>query len=498
MRNASLRALPRSMRGRSEQRRLALALVVAGVLWLLAGLLLAPAVARAGSAEGIDASELSAAIEAADPGDTITVAGGVYQGNLVIDKPLTLVGLDWPTIDGQNAGTVIRVTAPGTVIRGFRIVNSGDSLEQENSGLAIEAPDVLIEGNRLEETLFGVYFSEAHNGILRDNVIQSKDLDVPRRGDPIRIWQSNDVLVENNQVIDGRDVVLWYSERLTLRGNLITGGRYGLHFMYCDDALIEDNTLTYNSVGVFLMYSRRLHMMHNTVAFNRGPSGFGVGLKDMDDAILTGNLILDNRVGAHLDMSPREVDSIGRFEGNVFGYNDIGVELQPSVRRNEFFDNSFIENQEQVAVGNGAQPGQNSWTVADRGNYWSDYAGYDADGDGQGDVAYRSERLFELLMQEAPELRLFLYSPASNAIDFAAKAFPFVRPQPKLVDEQPYTAPLIPTEPPALPAGGYQLWLLLALVLIGSSLGLLGLARFQPKRYQFPAQDGRIALRETS
>lgn len=51
-----------------------------------------------------------------------------------------------------------------------------------------------------------------------------------------------------------------------------------------------------------------------------------------------------------------------------------------------------------------------------------------------GDIPYRSERLFESLMDENPELKLFLFSPSAMAIDFAAKAFPGVRPETKLED----------------------------------------------------------------
>ena len=340
------------------------------------------------------------------------------------------------------------------------------------------APNVTIENNRFENTLFGIYLKEAHNSIVRGNVITSKDLEVQRRGDPIRLWFSTDVLVEDNVVDNGRDVVLWYSERLTIRNNTVTNGRYGLHFMYCDDATIEHNRLLNNSVGTFLMYSRRVTMRNNTIAGNRGPSGYGVGLKDMDDTVIVDNLFLDNRIGAHLDTSPREIDSIGHFTGNVFGYNDIGVEMMPSVRHNQFSGNSFVENEEQVAVAGGGTLRENSWTVNGAGNYWSDYAGYDADADGQGDMAYKSERLFENLMQQEPMLRLFIYSPASNAIDFASRAFPMVKPQPKLEDEQPYMAPMIPVGP-SLPEEAHQGWIVLALLLIGAALLLAGLPRLQ-------------------
>lgn len=434
----------------------------------------------------VPASELAEAIAAAAPGDTIHVDGGVYSGSLLVDKSLTIIGRNWPVIDAGSLGTVVRVMAPNTTISGLDIRNSGDSLDQENAGIDVSAPNVTVVGNRFNETLFGVSLSEAHGSVVRDNVIHSmSDLDVARRGDPVRIWSSNDVVLEGNTIDAGRDVVLWYSERLTVRDNDITNGRYGLHFMYCDDAIIAGNRLLHNSVGAYLMYSRRLDMNHNTVAHNRGPSGYGVGMKDLDDARVVENLFLDNRVGAYLDGTPREVDGTGLFRENVFAYNDIGIMLLPSVKGNELYDNSFVDNEQQMAIaGSGAQPESNAWTVGGRGNYWSDYGGYDADGDGRGDMAYRSDKLFENLTEAHPDLRLFLYSPAINAVEFAAKAFPLVKPQPKLVDEVPLTAPIIPSGAPELPRGDGSAWWGLAPVLLVLALAIALWPRWRQRHYR--------------
>lgn len=420
---------------------------------------------------------LQEALAEAQAGDLIEVYGGTHQGPLVIDRSLTLVGHDWPVIDGAGQGTVIKLLAGDVTLRGFVIRDSGSSLDQENSGIAVEGPGAVLENLRLEETLFGIYLREADGGVIRNNVIVSKDLPVPRRGDPIRVWYSDDVLIENNLVNKGRDVVLWYSERLTVRGNQVSNGRYGLHFMYCDDATIENNLLLDNSVGTFLMYSRRLNLFGNTIAGNRGPSGFGVGLKDMDDAVIRDNLFLDNRIGAHLDNSPREINSTGHFEGNVFAYNDIGVNLMPSVRNNAFGGNSFVDNEQQVSIaGGGGQAEANDWTAGDGGNYWSDYVGYDADADGSGDVPYRSERLFENLMDQNSTLRLFIYSPVEQAVEFAARAVPFVKPQPKLTDSRPLMNAQVPAGLPPLPEADQRpMWLSsLALFLVAAMLILLG------------------------
>lgn len=429
--------------------------------------------------------DLNAALAEAEDGDRIDVYGGTYSGPFLVTTSVELVGHDWPVLDGQGKGSVISLQAAKTRLEGFVIRNSGDSLDEENSGIEGLADHLLIVGNRLEDTLFGIYLKEASNTIIRGNQIFSKALLLARRGDPIRVWYSNQVLIENNIVMDGRDVVLWYSEQLTVSGNQISRGRYGLHFMYCDDAYIHENLLMNNSVGAFLMYSRRLRLEGNTIASSRGPSGYGIGMKDLDDAVVWGNLFFSNRIGAYLDNSPREVDSIGTFSENVFAFNDTGVYMLPSVRNNLFYSNSFIDNQQHVGVGGGGLLKGNTWFDQETGNYWSDYAGYDAGQDGIGDVAYVADRLFENIVDRYAELRLFIFSPASLAIDFAAKAVPLVKPEPKLVDEFPLMDPFIPEGLPALPAPRQSALAQSGLVLLGLSLGVL-LAVSIPRKTKGP------------
>ncbi|MGE0494364.1 MAG: nitrous oxide reductase family maturation protein NosD [Vulcanimicrobiota bacterium] len=424
--------------------------------------------------------DLAAALAGAPPGARVEVRGGIHPGNFRLDRPVRLVGLDRPVLDGQGHGTVVRVTASDVTVTGFVVRGSGDSLDAENSGIAVEAPRATIEDNRLEDTLFGVYLRKAPASLIRANRITSKDLPLPRRGDPIRIWYSNRVRVEDNLVERGRDVVLWYSEHLDVHRNSVKDGRYGLHFMYCDDARVESNILRNNSVGAFMMYSRRVQLRRNRITGNRGPSGYGVGLKDMDDAVLEGNLLADNRIGASLDNSPREIRSTALFRRNLFAYNDVGVKLLPSARRTMYTENSFLDNQEQVRVDGGGRLEDNCWAVGGRGNYWSDYHGFDRDGDGLGDLPYRSERLFEDLTTAHPSLRLFLMSPASQAIDFAAKAFPVVKPVPKLADASPMMEPVWPEVPSAQAQAPERLALAGAGLLL-SGLLLSGLGRLNFK-----------------
>lgn len=404
-----------------------------------------------------ESPSIAEAIKRAVAGDTILVDGGIHAGPLVINKTLHLVGRGEAVIAGPGSGTVVTLSAPGCRLSGLTIRGSGNLLASENAGLLVRAANAVVENNRFEDVLFGICLQRAPGSVVRGNRARGKPLSIARRGDLIRIWYSDGVTIENNDIQGGRDVVLWFSKDLVVRGNTIRHGRYGLHFMYCHDAAVQSNVLRDNSVGAFLMYSRDLRLNHNWVESNRGASGYGIGLKDMETVQIADNVMTDNRAGIFLE------NSSGIFERNLLAHNDIGLLIQPSARGNTFRDNSFVENGEQVsAEGQSGTNTANTWNA----NYWSDYRGYDANDDAIGDRPYLPTHLFEQLTNRNSALRLFAGNPSTAAIDFASQTFPIFQPRPKLVDEAPRMSPL--ASPVASPPrhGNRLLW-------FGSAMGML-------------------------
>ena len=423
---------------------------------------------------------ITAALADAQPGGTIEVRGGTYPA-LVVDKSVTLEGVGWPVIDGGGNGTVVTLSAPGATFRGFEVRGSGVEPDHDHGGITLTGSHILVENNRLRDVLFGIFVSQADDAIVRGNDITSKaQYAEGRKGDGLRLWYSQRVTVEGNHVHEARDAIAWYSTDLVFRDNTIEHGRYGIHLMYSNGAQIERNRILNNSVGLYIMYSNDVVLRDNLIRGQRGPSGYALGFKDADNIEVTGNAIVDNRAGAFLDGLPFSPQGFGKFQDNIFAFNDVGVILLQSARNNIFEGNTFWENIEQVALqGGGSSAEQNEW----RGNYWSDYAGFDADGDGQGDTPYKAERVFENLTDREPLLRALIYSPAAQAVEFAGEAFPIVRPQPKLVDAtprmQPAPIPAFAEQPRA--NGGQMGWA--AFTLLSLSLLCGGVALRQGERW---------------
>jgi len=388
---------------------------------------------------------IAAALEAARSGDTVRVLPGVYHERVVIDRPVTLLGEPGAVLDGGARGTVIMVTAAAT-IKGLTIRNTGRDQSQEHSGILAERADrLIVEDNRFEDVLFGIYVKQSRAPVISNNTIVGKDLPAPLRGDGIRLWYSHGGSIVGNHIERARDVVIWFSDDTDVRDNEVVDGRYGLHYMYSNHNRFTGNTFVGNHVGAFIMYSTDIVFHYNVFAGARGRTGRGLGFKDADRITADGNVLVKNTIGISIDNSPSREGVANQFRDNVIAFNDVGVETLPSVRNNVFTGNQFVDNVQPVAVTGGGTALGNRWV----GNRWSEYAGFDRDENGVGDTPFVFERLSDDLLAKYEALRLFEGGIAMTVVDLLGRAFPLLSPQPLVAD----TAPrLAARNPPA--AGG--------------------------------------------
>lgn len=403
-----------------------------GGLAALSSLLLAT-VALAG-----EARPLQPIIDAASPGATVLLEPGLYAGPAVIAKPLTLDGGDKAIIDGGRKGTVLKLETNGATLKNLTIRRSGDDHEQLDAGVQVRGKFNIIKDNRFQDCLFGVDLAQSTNNIIRRNDIDSVEADIGQRGEGVRLWYSDDNLIEANHIHDARDTAIWYSKNNRIVGNRIDNGRYGIHFMYSHYNLVSKNRIVGNTVGIFLMYSNDIEVVDNEIHYSQGPSGIGLGFKETSGAKIVGNDFFANATGIYLDASPYDPDVDNLFEGNRIAFNGTSVLFHSDWTGNRFKGNDFIGNHLEVAVNGAGTAKRNDWT----GNYWDSFEGFDRDRDGIGDTPFEAWAWSDRLWMDLKEAQFFRASPALEALDFVERLAPVTEPRLLFRDARPATARL--------------------------------------------------------
>ena len=381
---------------------------------------------------------LQAAVDAAAAGERLCLAPGAHAGPVRIDRPLWIWGPAAAVVSGPGAGSVITFErgAAGSRLEGLTVDGTGTSFDREGAAVRLRADGVVVEGVAVRDSVFGVLIERARRAVVRRVTIDGQmGPSLGLRGDAIRLWETRDSVIENNVVRGARDIVIWYSTGNRIIGNRVEGGRYGTHLMYSHDCAVEDNVYDGDTVGVFIMYSNGVTVRRNRVSRSSGAAGMGVGLKDSGNISVEDNVFLDDTVGLYLDSSPVQLSHHNTVSRNVFLGCDAGVLFLGGAHRNTFGGNRFTRNRDHVRVDGGGDARAAHW----EGNVWDDYAGYDLDGDGTGDLPYELRSLSGDLVRSHPDLRLFQGAPALGLIDAAGRLLPLYQPKLVLVDGHPRT-----------------------------------------------------------
>ncbi|NDV61109.1 carbohydrate-binding protein [Puniceicoccales bacterium CK1056] len=388
---------------------------------------------------------LQARVDAVPEGGTLVLDSGTYEGPLRIDKAMTIDGKSKAVIDGKRSGSVITVNAPGVRIRNLYVRNSGLSLEEDDAGILVRADRAVLEGNRIESCLHGIYLKKVTIAEVRGNTIVGAatelartsdvlstgldfdggdllcavgELDVNRRGNGIHAWNSRNVLLEENVISHTRDGIYFsFTDESEVLGNRVTDCRYGLHYMYSDGNTFARNRFSRNAAGAALMYSGRLLVEGNEFSGNRGKRAYGALLQSVDASVLKDNRFINNTVGLY---SENAQDN--ELEDNVVGKNYIGYRIGGSSRGNRHFLNHFQQNIHNVELAGEGK--YNEWAVEGRGNRWGLSSVPDLDGDGVGEFPHRESDLLGGLRQQFPIAGLLSGSPGLELIRFINERSP--------------------------------------------------------------------------
>lgn len=383
-------------------------------------------------------SNLKTAIAQAGVGDTVFVHGGTFaEGNWVIDKPIALVGIGFPVLDGQGREEVLTIKSSGVLVRGFQVQHSGVLSTIDLAGIKVLASNhVRIEDNRLYDCNFGIYLSNTVGCSVLRNEVRGTPAEEQNTGNGIHLWKCDSALIAENYCTGQRDGI--YFEFVTnsaIRGNRSERNiRYGLHFMFSHNDEYTQNTFRENGAGVAVMYSRQVRMTENHFEQNWGSAAYGILLKDISDSHIWRNRFERNSAGIYMEGASRIV-----VEENIFRENGWALRVQAScdgntVRRNDFLGNSFDVSTNGSLVLNTFD-----------GNYWDKYEGYDLDRDGVGDVPFRPVSLYAVIVERMPYGLMLLRSFMVYLLDKAEKIIPSLTPE-KLMDETPRMKPGVEVE----------------------------------------------------
>jgi len=346
-------------------------------------------------------TSLQAIVDQAVPGDTLVLKPGTYQGPVAVNKALTIRTEGEGNVELMNTSRLpaLTIDADGITVTGLHITDE----------MVKETPTVLVRGHR--SVLNGLYIRtggdgiairDANEGMVTDTRIEwiADGVRLADKGNGVDVFNGHRWSFIGNTIRNVHDgIYMENSDDTRVTGNRIEHSRYGIHCMYTNRTVIERNEGSLNVTGAMVMTARQVSVIGNSFSKqSENVNSQGILLYDTHDSILADNTVDGNRVGLYVELSTGN-----RLENNEVRYNFVGIQLLDS-SSNSIARNRFTGN---VADAQARSSEDNRIS----GNYWDQFRGIDANGDGKSDISYAINPLFQGLTKKRPAFQLFFQSP---------------------------------------------------------------------------------------
>ena len=372
--------------------------------------------------KGTNHTTIQAAINAARPGDEIHVDSGTYYENVVVNKQVTLRGIDtgagMPVVDAGG----ITLNTDGIILDGFDVRNSGN-------GIYVTSNYNTLTNNNVSNNNYGIYLYTSSNNTLTDNTVSNNNYG----GILLYPSSNNNTLTNNTASNNNYGIYLYSSSNNTLTDNTVSNNNaYGIYLYYSSNSNLTGNIFV--NEGLIVLFSYQNTVENNMV--NGKPlvyledssdyvitdagqvvvvnctnitvdklvlsnSSVGIELWQTNNSKISDNVINDNYYGIYLYSS-----SNNSITNNNVNNNNYGIYLYSSSNNNTLTSNNVSNSNYGIYLYSSSKNtiyqnnlnntnynaydynGNNQWDWGTIGNYYSDYTGTDSNGDGIGDTPY--------------------------------------------------------------------------------------------------------------
>ncbi len=204
-------------------------------------------------------STIQAAINDANPGDTVFVYNGTYDETILVNKSIDLIGedRDITIIDGGASGDVVSIVVDWVNISGFTIQHAS------NKGITIVSSSfVTVSDCNILNNDLGVFFQSSDDNQLVGCTIWENPnciyLDASLRNN----ISDNTVLANRSNNWDAIELRS-SSNHNTLSGNIIQDSRYGVYVHASSNNIISGNVISGNWEGIRFFYSAIGNLIFN-------------------------------------------------------------------------------------------------------------------------------------------------------------------------------------------------------------------------------------------
>ena len=382
------------------------------------------------------ANLLQEAINKAPRHSTLKLPNGIYKGNIIINKPLSIIAKgDNVVIQGNNKNTIIQITASNVTLKNLTIQGSGERLENKDAAIKISnAKEVMIDSCTIQDSLYGIEMEMVTDSKISNNQISSKDFDISFKGDAMKLYYSHNNVIKNNYIFNVRDITVAYSNHNLLTQNHIEKSRFALVIDHSHHNTIYENHFALNSVGLMFTGAKDTTIEKNIIKSGLGEAAIGVLIKGVSNFEFKNNIVSYNSKAFYIDAKHNE-EEIKRFiTHNEISYNMEAFHFHGAIKHNLIKNNAIIGNIDDVVKS--VRGNKTSKNIVEQ-NYWDHYSGFDKDNNNIGDTTYKIYQYADRVWHYNNKIKFFYATPIISILNFILNLAPFIEPVLLLEDTKP-------------------------------------------------------------